>query len=79
MKIPNYSFTYWFKSEIGVLYILRLIISMAVENAYSITVSLTRFYPGPTQILLTINVNTRLQSHELSTPLPLGATTNTSN
>ena len=73
MKIPNYSFTYWFKSESGVLYILRLIISMAVENAYSITVSLTRFYPGTTQILLTINVNTRLQFHELSAPLPLGA------
>ena len=29
-------------------------------------------YPGTTQILLTINVNTRLQSCELSLPLKLG-------
>jgi len=36
-------------------------------------ISRTRIYPGTTQILLTINVNTRLQSCELSTPLPLGA------
>ena len=36
---------------------------------YSITVSLARIYPGTTQILLTINVNTRLQS----APLTLGA------
>ena len=36
-------------------------------------VSLTRIYPGTSQIHLTINVNTRLQSDELSTPLPLGA------
>ena len=40
---------------------------------YSIIVSLTRIFPGTTQILFTINVNTRLQSHDLSTPLPLGA------
>ena len=30
-------------------------------------------YPGTTQFLLTININTWLQSCELSTPLPLGA------
>ena len=40
---------------------------------YSIIVSLTRIFPGTTQILFTININTRLQSHDLSTPLPLGA------
>ena len=40
---------------------------------YSITVSRTSIYPGRIHILLTINVNTRLQSRELSPPLPLGA------
>ena len=40
---------------------------------FSITVSRTYVYPGTTQILLTINVKTWLQSRELSTPLPLGA------
>ena len=39
---------------------------------YSIKVSRKRIYPGTTQILLSINVNTQLQSlfRKLSTPLP---------
>ena len=41
--------------------------------SFSITVSRTYFYSGTTQIFLTINVKTCLQSRELSTPLPLGA------
>ena len=44
-----------------------------VENAYSITISRKSIYPSTTQILLTINVNTWLQSCELSTPLPQDA------
>ena len=43
-----------------------------VNTLLYITVSLTRIYPGTTQILLTINVNTWLQSRELSTPLQRG-------
>ena len=43
-----------------------------VVNAYSITISKTRIHPGTTQILLIINVNTRLQSCKLSTPLRMG-------
>ena len=39
---------------------------------YFSIISRTRIYPGTTQILLTINVNTWLQSRELLMPLPLG-------
>ena len=45
----------------------------SVVNAYSLTISQTSINPGITQFLLTVNVNPWLQqSHELSTPLPVG-------
>ena len=47
-------------------------ITTCVVNAYSITASRTHIYPGSTQFLLTININTWLQSPELSRPLSLG-------
>ena len=42
-------------------------VNALLHNSFS-----NRIYPGTTKILLTINLNTRLKSRELSTPLPMG-------